>query len=92
MIELFEIQFKAIGDVRCKHKVDGNYLKQFIKIMTLLEKSYSFDNFTFLVGKELAGQKNNVMSNDKTTECTMDAFNILESLNRRFNYDYVDIN
>jgi hypothetical protein len=92
MFDLFEIQFKAVGDVRLNSiPLKKGYLNQFVKIMTLVEKAYSFDNLSHLLGRELAKQKTSLLSNEDSLQCSLDAFEIVESLNKRFNYDFINI-
>lgn len=89
MFDLFDIQFNAIGIVRLDKRLSDSYLTQFIKIKRLQENAYSFDNLSHLVGKELARQKSSMLTEQDELQCSIDAFDIIDSLNVRFNLEYV---
>jgi hypothetical protein len=88
MLDLFEIRFSAVGDLRLNKKLSMEYVQQYIKIMKLMERAYSFDNFAFFVGKEMGSIRTSLLSNEDEVQCTLDALDILESIYIRFDFNY----
>lgn len=91
MFDLFETQFKAIGSLRVDKRLSTPYLTQFVNIMILMEQAYSFDNLGHLIGREVARQKSSMITDQDMLQCSIDAFNIIDSINTRFNYDFVTV-